>query len=573
MKFMRHIYLVLVIVPILFLGGACSDKWDDHYSQQDIVLSSDVVEIVDSSAELYIQSASDLSSISALFTEQNIYDQLGDKDQQFTVLVYANESMSEVNVEDDEFFAQTCVCDLSLTPTKLTEGLSIQMWNGKYLPVTVQEGTDNSEVYISGSKLEKVIQVNNGYVYVMETAIQAPKSLYEVFEALGDEYSLFKELVSGFEENEFDKDNSVPVGVDATGNTLYDSVFVVKNTLMDRYNSGGSATWNMRSEYYSSTLLIPSNDLVSTALVDAYNYVQEALNRIPTSSDSTKFKEWIVKSSFYDYVLTSEMLNGDEDLYSVAGYEEEASSSTVGVQWRPSVQKVNTTNPIELSNGTAYYETSLKIPNNVVIHRIKNCFYRWENCSTEEKEEYFKWTNLENPDIYDSGSFGPLGVWPAVYYKCLRAYPTEDAETNQLPVTVECTGISLNDDGTVSVAMIPPGEYYLRMGFRSDKYPWRTDIYFNDELVAEEVNPNYAHYDRTALGYPEGYVWKDWYSTSNRSAYYDCDGMEIATVTVSGTELQPIKIKMVSNDMTEGSGSRNRMIIYNWCLRPTSDNY
>jgi hypothetical protein len=111
------------------------------------------------------------------------------------------------------------------------------------------------------------------------------------------------------------------------------------------------------------------------------------------------------------------------------------------------------------------------------------------------------------------------------------------------------------------------------MGFRSYKYPWRLDIYFNDELVAEKVDPNIAHYDRTRLGYPEGYVWRDWYSTTSKSAYYDCDGADIATVKITGDELQPIKIKMVSYDMTLNSGSRNRMIIYNWCLRPTLDNY
>ena len=570
---MKNKYSLVLVSFLLFLATSCSEKWDDHYSQQDVVINSEIVEVYDMSAQDYIQSNSDLSILSNLFEEQGIYDQLDTKDQLFTIMVYSNKSMGKVTYDDPEFFAQTCICDLGLTPSKLTDGFSIQMWNGKYLSVGLLEGSNGSEIYIAESRLSKIIQVDNGYVYLMEDAILAPKSLYEVLDNLGDNYSLFKELVYSFEERVFDRDNSIPVGVDVTGNTIYDSTFVIQNTLMDRYNSGGSITWNMRSEYFSSTMLIPSNELIEEALNNAYDYVQEALNRIPTTEDTTKFKEWIVKSSFYDYVLTPEQLEGADDLYSVAGYLDGESASTSGVQWKPSVQKVNTVSPVELSNGVAYYETNLKIPNNVVIHRIKNRFYIWENCSAEEKEEYFKWTNLENPDIYDNGSFGPLGTWPAVYYKCLRAYPTAEAEANQLPVSVECTGISLNEDGTISIAKIPPGEYYLRMGFQSNKYPWRVDIYFNDELVAEEVNPNGAHYDRTGLGYPEGYVWRDWYSTSNRAAYYDCDGMDIATVTVTGTELQSIKIKMVSTDMTQASGSRNRMIIYNWCLRPTLDNY
>lgn len=559
---------ILIVIAVT----SCDDKWDDHYSEKDISLKSDMVEVVNATSEQYIKSNSDLSSISNLFEEQGIYTQLSKKDQSFTILVYGNEAMEKASVDDPGFFANTCVCDLALMPTKLTEKLSVQMWNGKFLEVGVDEATGN--ITIAESQVLKIVSVENGFVYVMQTPIMAPKSLYTVLKNLGEDYSRFKNLVFSFEESVFDRENSIPVGVDATGNTVYDTVYVTQNSLMDRYTSGGSLTWSMRSEFYSSTMLVPSNSLVDNALKSAYDYVRSALNREPTAADSSKFEEWIVKAAFYDRILTPEQLEGDGDLYSVSGHQLGASLSTDGAQWRPSIQKVNTANPIELSNGVAYYVTNLKIPNNVVIFRIKNRFYRWENCTAEEKEEYFKWTNLENPDIYDNGSFGPIGPWPEIYYKLLRAYPTAEAEEKQLPVSVECTGISLNEDGTVSVALVPLGEYYFRMGFQSNKYPWRMDIYFNGELVATGANPNGSHYDRTGIGNPEGYIWRDWYAATNGKAkYYDCDGMDVATVTITGNELQPIKIKVVSYDLTLNSGSRNRMILYNWCLRPTSDNY
>ena len=569
---MKKRYLFIMAVLAFFLAVSCSDKWNDHYSRQDVVVNSEVVEVVGTSVQDYIKSNSDLSTISGLFAEQGVYNRMDAKNQFFTVLVYPNGSLSGVTIEDPEFFALTSVCDLGMTPSKLTNGYSIQMWNGKYLDVTVLTGVLGSEVYIAGSKLKSVVQAKNGYIYVMEDPIFALKSLYEVLQDLGDDYSIFKELVFSFEERVFDRENSIPVGVDLTGNTVYDSVFVTKNLLMDRYDSGGTLTWNMRSEYFSSTMLIPSNELITHALDNAYNDVQQALGRKPNSADTIKFREWIVKSVFYSRALTPEELDGETDIYSVSGYQEGASASTSGTQWKPTVQKVNTANSVQLSNGVAYYVTKLKIPNNVVIWRIKNRFYYWENCAAEEKELYFKWTNLQTPDIWDNGGFGPLGPWPFVSYKVLRAYPTPEAEANKLPVALEVTGISLNEDGTVSVAMVPPGEYYLRMGFRSDKYPFRLDIYFNDELVRQNLDPN-IHYDRTAIGYPEGYVWRDWYATSNRANYYDCDGGEIAIVTVTGTEPQPIKIKMVSNDMTQGTGSRNRLITYCWTLRPTTNNY
>ncbi len=572
---MKRRYLYSIAAVLMLLSFACSDKWDQHYTPSEKEVESSIVEVVEMTAEEYIQSNSDLSSISTLFTEQNVFTQMGEKDQLFTVLVYSNSVMGSAQIDEPDFFAETCVSDLAFTPTKLTDGLSIQMWNGKYLEVAVDEEASSTDYFIAGSKITKIIQVENGFVYLMSDAIYAPKSLYEVLTALGDDYSLFKELVFAYEESAFDRDNSVPVGVDNTGNTVYDSVFVTKNLLMDRYDSGMSPTWDMRSEFYTSTLLIPNNTLVQGALDKAYQDIRDALNREPNENDSLKFEQFIIKSAFYDYVLDADDLEGDEDLYSVSGYIEDETASTDGVQWRPSVQKVNTAAPITLSNGVAYYTTALKIPNNVVIHRIKNRFYIWEYCNETEKAEYYKWDGLGDISITDDGGFGPLGTWPFVPYKTVRAWPTDEAKAAESVCSVELTGISLKEDGSVAVVMVPPGEYHLRMGFKSNRFPHTFQIYFNDELVNDAVNPN-IHYDRTNLGFPEGYVPADWSSVTNRASYYDCDGAEIGIVTITGDELQPIKIKVASSDIAAIAASGNtkgRYQLYCWTLRPTENNY
>ncbi len=569
----RHLYSI--VAALVVLASACTEKWDQHYEPSDKVVQSDLIEVVSTTAQEYIQSEGNLSTISAMFTEQEVYSKLDSKDQLFTVLVYDNDQMASAVIANDNFFANTCVSDLAFTPTKLVNGLSIKMWNGKYLEVSVEKGETTTDYYIAQSQISKVIQTTNGFVYLMKSPIYAPKSLYETLVELGDDYSRFKELVFAYEERVFDRANSVPVSVDNTGNTVYDSVFVTKNLLMDRYNSGGGETWTMRSEFYASTMLIPNNDLVDGALTKAYQDVRDALSREPNANDTLKFEQFIIKSAFYSSVLTPEDLDGTTDLYSVSGYIEGESASTPGVQWKPTVQRVNTANPIPLSNGVAYYTTELKIPNNVVIYRIKNRYYIWEYCNDVEKAEYFVWDGIENISINDNGGFGPLGPWPFVPYKCVRAYPTEEAKASGREVSVETTGIALQPDGTVSVVMVPPGEYYLAMGFQSNGYAYKLDIYFNGELVKENLNPN-IHYDRVANGYPEGYVWRDYYAVNNRANYYDCDGANIATVTVTGTELQPIKIKIASRDMAAigaAGDSKARYQLHHWCLRPTENNY
>ncbi len=566
----KYVILLFSIVSILIFG-ACSEKWDEHYTQQKTVLIDSGVEISDLTVQNYIQSNSDLEKISDLFDQENIYTTMDDKDQSFTAFVYDNSQMENAKYDDPTFFAQTCICDLALTPSKLGNLSSILVWNDKYLAIEIGDTTENSNIYIAQSNVTKIVQLANGYVYHLEKPVYAPKSLYEYFEGLGSDYSKFKQLVKSFEINEFDIENSTPVGVDETGNTIYDSIFITKNTLMDRYDSNGNEIWTMRSEYYNSTFLIPSNDLIDAALEEAYTNVKESLGRQPTLEDSTKFLDWIVKACFYSNVYSVEDMEGENDLTSVWGYLEEATAPTDGTQWRPSVQKVNTAEPVTLSNGIAYYITKLKIPNNVVIFRIKSRFFYWSYCTSGEKEEYFNWINMKDKaDIRDDGSFGPIEEWPAVYYKTLRNYPDSTAIDNVCGL--EVTGILLDKDGKVSVAEVPPGEYYLRMGFRESMSYFKLDVYLNEVLVAEQFNPKTAHYDRTGVGFPYGYNYRDYTDITKKAKYYDCDGRDVATVTITGEGNQKVKLKMTTSDITSSTVTKE-MVYYCWTLRPTDNNY
>ncbi|MCC8173474.1 MAG: hypothetical protein LIO65_03530, partial [Odoribacter sp.] len=492
MKTNKYVWIYLIIALI---GISCEDNWNDHYDGSELELNSDFISAYEGSVEEYLKSVSDYSQMSAYFEEYTIYSTIRDKDQLFTFLVYSNSTLANTTIDDEEFFTRNSVCDLSLAPTKLSNGLSILMWNNKYLSVSLTE----DEVYIAKSKVLKVIKTDNAYIYVMENPIHSPRSLYEYLLILGDDYSLFKELVLKYEEQAFDKENSVPKGVDNTGNTVYDSTYVTKNTLMDRYNSAGELTWSMHSEYYNSTLLIPNNTLVENALREAYENTISSLSRIPNSQDTIKYEQWIIKSAFYSKVLSPENFAEDApDLTSVSGYVEGAASSTAGITWKNSVQKVDVNSRVEFSNGVGYYMTSLKIPNNVVIWRIKSLFRYYDNCNNEEVGAYFQWentTNVMTQNRQNSG-FNPTGgVWPEIQYFCLRASPTAEAIEDSLTVALDYLGFSIDDNGLPVTAMIPPGEYYLRMGFESNGYTYRYNIYVNDSLVATDFNPN-IHYER-----------------------------------------------------------------------------
>lgn len=259
-------------------------------------------------------------------------------------------------------------------------------------------------------------------------------------QALGDDYSIFKDLVASYEEEYFDAENSTPDGVDDMGNTYYsDSVISVRNTLMDRYTQNGVSYWNMRSENYTTTMFIPSNALIEKALNDAYTNLPIWLNRAVTASDSAKFQKWIVEACFSNRRLSpEEVMTGAPDFYAVGGYVRTIDESqdleeynlSDSAYWRPSVQLVDPTRTDTLSNGLVYYLSDFKIPNHVVIYRVKARFYEiWAAMSDAQKAQYFRWTNWTDPLICNDAQspFTLSETLPTMYYHVLTAVPTQDA--------------------------------------------------------------------------------------------------------------------------------------------------
>lgn len=125
---------------------------------------------------------------------------------------------------------------------------------------TSEENGSQEIIFNSNCKVKKVVKVNNGYVYELDNIIVTPKSLLETIEGLSDEYSIFKNAVLSRNIKIFDKNNSLSIGVDESGNTVYDSVFTVKNPyFLDK-------GLDLASESKKITMLIPSDELIKNAL-------------------------------------------------------------------------------------------------------------------------------------------------------------------------------------------------------------------------------------------------------------------------------------------------------------------
>ncbi len=568
MKTINQSYILLMALGMLV---SCSELEDnDHYGNSETTISNNELKIVDMTSQQYIDSRSDLSSMNSLFASQGIYKELEEKGQLSTMLVVTNDHFRQPE-EKVEFVTRSHVSDISISPANLEDGTRLMMWHGKYVNVSIdalgQEGNIVDHILFNNGAVKEVIKTKSGYIYVISDMIETPTSLYDYINDLPDDYSIFREMVLASGGKEFDRANSKAIGINDQGNTVYDSVFIYRNTFFEAVN------FDMNSESLTATMLLPSNKVINDALEDAHQRLAEwEMER----SDSI-MKDWILKSSFFNkkYAPTEIQTTEQQDLKSI-----------FSTQWRTNVQQVDTSDPMELSNGVVYKVTKLHLPNNLLMYRLKDYFYYYENCTDEQKAAYFKTVNLNFKECAtEVAAWTPLaGVWPYHENRIIRFdKPSEIADADGFQL--DFTPIKLNADGTVKPYLFPPGAYRFAMGSVQNQGLDIVAIVFAE---GQEIARSRAitwgtttefHYDRgTTLSntHPEGYdaTYVREVGGNSKAANYDTDGGqmidELVIPDVKG-DGSPVQIVMRLSCAT-WAGKTN-VKIHHWCLRPTINNY
>ena len=571
LKSLSVIFLTIIAMVI----SSCTQDWNNHYKEKEQVIENENVTIIDAKAIEFLQSETSLSSIFDLLGETGIVDQINNSTQRYTILV-AKDDVPVPEGIDKRYFTRTHVASVSLSPSYIQSGMRLKMLNGKNLTIVTEKDAENNTItYINGIKVLSITKVNDGFVYELESYIDAPPSLYETILALDEEYSVFRQMVLGKATREFNRAASMPVGVDGTGNTVYDSIFT------ETFPYFAAKEFDLTSEELTATMLLPSNDLITNALSVARAYLRDGnLDR----QDSI-LEDWFFQSAFFNKVYEPEDFEAR-----VNDASNPDLTSVFSKQWRTTVQKIDYDSRVVMSNGVYYKTTALKLPINVLIYRLKDSFKWYEFMSAEEKQYFFKETNIvytETKTGVAAWSGWPAAGFPrienrAVYY-ALDEVGKETKEWKLEFTAVKCTD---NGDGTYKMEAfgIPPGEYDLCFGFEEYKSipvgdprrPGDRDVYFNDEYVATitdaQLNTTAFHYDRNGQGYPEFYNASHGTPTDptgGKPANYDRDGTRVAIIQVTGEGLQPVKFTF----HTTTSGPDVKLAFHHWCLRPTKNCY
>ncbi len=565
MKTFSKLFTILMAAAV---ATACNELKDDsHYKEAESAIANAELKIVDISSQAYLQSRSDLSAMNQLFQQQGIYDELQKKGQLSTMLVVTNDHFQQPT-EEVAFITRSHVSDISISPANLEDGTRLMMWHGKYVNVSIdeqgQEGIIVDHVLFNNGAVKEVIKTATGYIYVISEMIQTPTSLYDYIESLPDDYSIFREMVRASGGKEFDRANSKAVSVNEQGNTVYDSVFIYTNTFFDAVN------FDMNSESLTATMLLFSNKVIEDALEDAHQRLEAWDQERPDSI----IKDWILKTAFFNkkYTAADMQTTEDQDLKSI-----------YGTQWRTSVQKVDAQNPTELSNGIVYNVTRLHIPTNVLIYRLKDFFYYYENCTDEQKTAYYKTTNLtfKSCDTEVTAWTPWAGVWPLIENRVIRFDKPSGLDDSE-GFAIDFTPIKRSDDGDIRPYLVPPGTYRFCMGsVQNAGLDVVATLFAGDKLIAKSATVTWGsattfHYDRNGVGYPEGYdaTYVREMGGNSKAANYDRDGgvmideVDVPDIYGDGSPVQ-LTLRLECNSWA----GKTNVKLHHWCLRPTENNY
>lgn len=522
---MRKIYLILLVVSALFGVSSCEDQWDKHYEGEDTETGSQTdLKIMD-----WLKTEAEYSKFCALMEETGIATDLN-KDQVLTCWAVRNDNMPDLSGKTDvekKQIAQHHINFIALYTSKLSDGKLIKTLAGKNIYVT----TEGTRFLLDGQEIISSQMCANGVVHEIASMLVPRINIYEYIERAGSEYSIFRDSLFINNDTVFRPDLSFPIGVDETGNTVYDSVFRIENIYM---NAG-----DYREENTNLTLFLPSNTVIQNTLQEITDLYRNVYNSSLTQRDSTMIFRWILRSVIFEGKITDY-------------HESQKLESLYKTEWRTDIQQVEET-PETLSNGLIYRLTYLHIPNYLLLSSLTSIPSLYKDVKEQQGQEaidkYFTLIGQDEEDSEFDGSAANGG------YKGFNPYFTKDNKSIAVffmrnnnanyaadkEFSLEWTTLAKDRFGIVNEAKLVPGKYKVKGSFRTTS-GHDLNLYINDEFIAKFNASNSA------------YSWKSG---------------DIGEFTYKG-EVAPVRIKLENAQ----SGKTSRRITVQYIeLIPDEDNY
>lgn len=217
--------MTAMLIPFLF--ESCKDTWDDHYLKEDANISETLLD--------NLKEESDLSIFIDLLKETG-YDTILLHPQAYTVFAPVNDAFSGFSQDtlDNPVILKVLIgnhiCRFSYSTTDASANLRLKMLNGKY-----------EEFFKAGSSLKfgesDLIDENflskNGILHKINRVVSVKQNIWDYMEK-SERFPLMMNYLKSFDIQVFDEFNSVPIGRNTLGQTIYDSVFVGSSTYFNK---------------------------------------------------------------------------------------------------------------------------------------------------------------------------------------------------------------------------------------------------------------------------------------------------------------------------------------------------
>ncbi|MGL5682407.1 MAG: fasciclin domain-containing protein [Marinifilaceae bacterium] len=341
---MKKRLLILSGLLLTLLIG-CEKSWDNHFGYEEdercAAASMNIMETLKAMPKRYSKFVD--------MVERSGYDLALGSDRMLTVWAPSNDLISDENFNlegpDLKRFVKNHMNSLPLFKTKLSGRSAVTTLAGKVLSLRYR----NNNYYLNDIQVKSYdIACKNGVIHEMTNILKPLKNLAEYLDESGEEYSIFRDTLYRRNDTIFRPDLSFPIGVDNVGQTIYDSVFDIKNTLLKGLD--------LNDEAAVYTLCLPSNTVIEEALKVMQEYM-EGIKRPITTEDTVVCMQWMMKAS----VLSGKRV----DYTSVKKFY-----SLFGAEIRPTKQIVQTEYK-ECSNGIVYDFESLYFPRSLFMTNIE----------------------------------------------------------------------------------------------------------------------------------------------------------------------------------------------------------
>lgn len=355
---MKKIISRLFVLLLLFTG--CQDDWSDYYKNSaggETDASSATGNLLEQ-----LKSIPEYSEFVKLLEETKVSEELT-RNQVLTVWVPTNATMpAEIATMSDEDKTTLCknhINYVALYNTKLSDGKVIKTLAGKNL-IVKENGTDRFS--FDGQEVIKLNQkCTNGVIHEISGWLMPRKNIFEYILSAGPEYSIIRDSLLARCDTVFKPGLSFPLGVDELGNTIYDSVFVIENSLLE-YKS------DIRSEDEDFTMFLPTDQSIHNMYEEMEDYFASSGSYM-TNKDTVKFFGWLLKSIIHQ---------GKIETY--AG----SFTSPYGYEWRTDKQLVASGSYQSFSNGYVYEVSKIHIPKFMYLTSMR-CYATYLSELPEDK--------------------------------------------------------------------------------------------------------------------------------------------------------------------------------------------